>query len=316
MSIRRRTLLLALPMIGVAAADPLPQREVKLIVGSPSGSSSDQAARAFAPFLERYLPRRRVRVINTPGGAGTLAYRRLAASPADGSVLGWVSTPSLPARMVDQGDPALVSNLRLLGAVSKEPLALVTAAATSTATIRSTFSAEQNHVTIATTAPGSPAFLTGLQLRKFLPRAELIAFPSLTAARCAVENGDVAAAILPLGDAVPFVLDEKLSLIGQTSLHAEAFPSFPTLVDQGIPLSVWIHRGLAAPAALPDHKAAELNAALVAAVQDPEFKGQAETGNFIARFIAGNEWAPRLEAERQQIASLWSEQRWATSSAS
>ncbi len=312
--IRRRSLLLALPMISAAAADPLPQREIKLIVGSLSGSPADQAARAFAPFLERYLPRRRVRVMNVPGGAGTLAYHRLAAAPADASVLGWVSTPTLPARMVDQNDPTLIDRLRLLGAVSRETLALITTPGDDTTTIANTFAAERGHITIATTAPGTPPYLMGLQLQKFLPRAELLAFPSRTAARCAVENKDTTAAILLLGDAVPFIRDEKLSMIGQTSLSETDFPDWPTLIAQGIPLSAWIHRGLAAPAALPEQKAAELAAALTAVVQDPEFQGQAATASFIPSFIPGDVWKSQLEAERTQIARLWAEQRWAVAS--
>ena len=111
----RRTLLAVgctLAATDIARAhDPLPPRP---------GSATDLRARGFAPLLARHLPRAEITLVNLPGQSGRAALDRLADAAADGSVLAWVTTPSLPARMADRASPALVRRLAFLGAVQRE----------------------------------------------------------------------------------------------------------------------------------------------------------------------------------------------------
>src|SRR3954453_20526094 len=116
----------ALPMASVAAAS----QAVTLLVGAKPGAASDVMARAFVPFLARRLPDVEFRVVNLPRSAGYAALQELARAEPTGNVIGWVATPTLPARMVARGADDLLQRISLIAAVEKEPIAIVSPAAT------------------------------------------------------------------------------------------------------------------------------------------------------------------------------------------
>ena len=74
-----------------------------LLVGAKAGSSVDLLARAFVPFLARHLPTGDIAISNIPGDAGLAAIAGARPGEPTGSHVGWVATPTLPARMVDRG---------------------------------------------------------------------------------------------------------------------------------------------------------------------------------------------------------------------
>lgn len=312
---RRR--LLAGMVAGVCAAPAVAAspRQITLVTGGAVDSPADIAARSFAPFLERHLPRHRVVVENRPGAAGVTAYRHIAGAAADGSVLGWISTPALPARCVELGDRSLMQRLVLLGTVAKEPIAIVAASSSRLRTMADLLRVAHS-VPVAVTAPGSPAFLTALRLQQVSGVVfDLLSFPTGSAVRQAAAAGNVAAGILPLGEAAAGMREEQLTPLGVASLKAEAFPEWPTLVDQGIHLSAWIHRGLAAPGGLPHARMTRLSAALRSAIADPEFQAQSDRDGIMPSHIPGAEWMRRVEVEAAEIGRLWNSQPWRPSRA-
>jgi len=310
--IRRRPLLAGMMAGACAPALAAPPRQMTLVTGGAADSPADIAARSFAPFLERHLPRIRVEVENRPGAAGVVAYRRVASAPADGTVLGWVSTPALPARCIELGDRSLMRRLLLLGTVAKEPIAIVAPATESLRTMADLMRVAASEP-VAVTAPGSPAYLAALRLQHITGVPfDLLTFPTGTAVRQATASGNVAAGILPLSEAAAGLREEHLVPLGVASLKAEAFPDWPTLVDQGIRLSAWIYRGVAAPSGLPAARVARIGAALQSAVADPEFQAQSDGDGILPYYISGQDWAERIAAEEAEIARLWSIRPWRT----
>ena len=112
--IRRRLLLVGATAL-VLARPAWAGETITLLVGAKAGSPTDALARAFAPFLARHLPAAGIAVSNVYGGAGLAAFQALAEAEPTGSTLGWVATPSLPARMVDRGADDLLRRITLLG---------------------------------------------------------------------------------------------------------------------------------------------------------------------------------------------------------
>lgn len=286
-----------------------------LVVGARPGSNSDRVARAFAPFLERHLPGAAIEIRNIPGEAGLTAYQALAKAAGGDPVLGWAGTPTLPARIVDHADVGLMTRLRLIGAVQKEPIAFVSPARSPVSTARKLIersAAEREAVPLGTPPAGSPPHLAALRLQAVAgTRLNLVAFPSSAAARQAVLAGNVAAASLGLGDIIGGLRDGKLIGLGLASkARSEAMPDLPSLHDIGLPVSMSIRRGLAASAGLPPQTEAGFVNAMRAVVADPEFAAQADQNGFLADWLAGPDWTVLAAQEQDGLAALWALDPW------
>ncbi len=254
-------------------------------------------------------------VSNVHGDAGLAAMQALAQAQPNGTTLGWVATPTLPARMVDRGADDLMRRITLLGAVEKEPVAIVSPTATPLGSVqdivaRSADDAEA--VPFGTPPPGSPPHLAALRLQALAgTRLNIVAFPSAAAARQAAVSGNVAVAALGLSNAVGDLREGRLVGLGLAATNrAEAFPDMPLLRDSGLDLSAAIRRGLAGPAGLPEALVRRLSFALQAVVEDPAFRDHADTNGFVPDWRDGASWTIEAEDERGELAKLWATEPW------
>jgi tripartite-type tricarboxylate transporter receptor subunit TctC len=312
--IRRRHLLVgatALGMVRRARASQI----FTLLVGAKPGSPTDEQARSFVPFLARHLPFTDFDVRNVPGGAGLAAAEALAEASPAGITLGWAATPALPARTVDRGADDLLRRIVLLGAVQKEPIAIVSPAATPLGSVQDIVARaadDADAVPLGTPPAGSPPHLAALRLQALAgTRLNIVAFPSAAAARQAAIAGNIAAAALGLSSAIGDLREGRLVGLGiAASNRTDVFPDMPPLRDAGLNLSAFIRRGLAAPSGLPVEIAAQLRQAMQAVVADPEFRDQADTSGFVATWIDGTAWTALAEDERGELAQLWATEPW------
>jgi len=301
----------ALPMASVAAAS----QAVTLLVGAKPGAASDVMARAFVPFLARRLPDVEFRVVNLPRSAGYAALQELARAEPTGNVIGWVATPTLPARMVDRGADDLLQRISLIAAVEKEPIAIVSPAATPLSSVQDIVAKaaeDAEAVPLGTPPPGSPPHLAALRLQALAgTRLNIIAFPSAAAARQAAIAGNVAAAAVGLSSAIGDLREGRLAGLGIAAMNrADAFPDLPPLRDSGLDLSAMIRRGLAVPTGSPDTALAWLRSALHAIADDPAFHDLAHDGGYAVGWRDGNAWTAEAEAERTELARLWMTEPW------
>jgi tripartite-type tricarboxylate transporter receptor subunit TctC len=312
--IRRRHLLVGAMALGVARPVRATQT-LTLLVGAKAGSATDEGARAFVPFLARHLPFTDIDVRNVPGSAGLAAAQALAEASPTSATLGWAATPTLPARTVDRGAADLMRRITLLGAVQKEPVAIVSPAASplnSVQDIVARSSDDADAVPLGTPPAGSPPHLAALRLQALAgTRLNIVAFPSATAARQAAIAGNVAAAALGLSSAIGDLREGRLAGLGiAANSRAEAFPDMPLLREAGLDLSAFIRRGLAVPSGFPAEFAQHLGEALQAVVADPEFRDQADASGFLATWIDGLTWSAVAETERAELARLWATEPW------
>jgi tripartite-type tricarboxylate transporter receptor subunit TctC len=316
---RRRALAggIALPSIALRSIAPgvAAGRWLTMIVGGPAGSRIDTAARDFAPMLAKHLPFIEISVRNVPGGAGLTALNALASAPATGATVGWITTPSLPARMVDRGGEHLLEQITLLGAVEREPIAFVSSSATPLDSVQDIIrraGEDADAVPLGTPPPGSPPHLAALRLQVLTQtRLNIVTFPSATAARQAVLAGNVSAAALGLSDVIDALRGGRLAGLGIAARNrAGILPDLPVLNEAGVPLSAAIRRGLAAPAGLPAEVASRLVAALRAVSADEQFRAYADTSGLLVTWIDGPAWAAQVENERMALAELWTREPW------
>jgi len=290
----------------------LAQGPLVLLVGGAPGSTTDREARSFAPFLARHLPNSAIDIRDLPAAAGLGALQALAASAPGGGVLGWVSTPTLPARIVDHGATGLLPRLTLLGAVQQEPIVFVAPSSTSLSSVHDLVAQATNGASLATPRTGSPPHLAALRLQALTgERLNLLEFPSAAAARQAAVAGTVAAAVLGLSNAVDDLRAGRLAGLGvATERRIATFPDMPSLGESGIDLLASIRRGLGAQAALPDEMATRLVAALQAVAADPGFATEADARGFLASWTDGADWLDLVEKKQAELARLWATAPW------
>jgi tripartite-type tricarboxylate transporter receptor subunit TctC len=286
-----------------------------LLVGAKVGSPVDALARAFVPFLARHLPVGGITVSNVDGDAGLAAMEALALAEPTGTTLGWVATPTLPARMVDRGAEDLLQRVVLVGAVEKEPIAIVSPTSTPLGSVQDIVarSAEDSEaVPLGTPPAGSPAHLAALRLQALAgTRLNIVAFPSAGAARQAVVAGNVAAAALGLSHAIADLRGGSLIGLGiAADDRADAFPDLPPLRDSGLDLSASVRRGVAAPAGLAAAVAERLVSTLQAVVEDLAFHDHADAAGFGATWREGAAWMTEARDERAELAALWATEPW------
>jgi tripartite-type tricarboxylate transporter receptor subunit TctC len=326
-TVRRRELLAGLPgsalLLGPRGSRAIqtvrPKRRVTILLGFPEGSEADRIARDFGGFLALHLQGIDVGWRNVPGEAGRTMLAALGEAAANGLTVGWVITPTLPARIIDRGEPSLGQRIQLIGQVEREPVAFVspsTAPADSIQDIIQRASDDADAVPLATPAAGSPPHLAALRLQELAQtRLNIVTFPSAAAARQAVLAGNVSAAALGLANVIGDIRDGNLMAIGIAARRRFGLlPDTPVLDEGGIPLAAFIRRGLAVPAGTAPDIVAALADGLRAVAEDNGFREQAETKGYYAAWDDGPTWLGKMLTEQEALARLWQTDPWLSSS--
>lgn len=288
---------------------------VTLLTAAPERSLGDDIARAFARSFAQTLGGTEVLVRNVPGDGGRTALLALADAPPSGATVGWISTPVLPARAVDRGDPGLPARLRLLGSVEREPIAFVAGAAEPLVSVRDIVQrASQDSVGLPFGTPpaGSPPHLAALRLQIMTQtKLNIVAFPSAAAARQALIAGNVTAAALGLADVIAALRDGTLIGLGIAARRRSGIvPDMPILSEAGVPLSAWIRRGLAVPAETPREVTDALIPALHTVADDPAFRQAGETMGLLAAWTDSANWTAQVAREQEELAAMWAADPW------
>jgi tripartite-type tricarboxylate transporter receptor subunit TctC len=303
-TVRRRSLVAGaaaavLPGSGSRAVQlGRPRRHLTLLLGFSEGSGADKTARDFASFVAPHLPGTDLALVNMPGGAGRIMLAALGDAAPNGTTIGWVVTPTLPARMIDRGEPSLGQRLQLLGQVEREPIAFVSPSGDPANSIQD----------IIQRASDDADAVPQTQLN-------IVTFPSAAAARQAVLARNVSAAALGLSEAIGPLRDGSLSAIGIAARRRFGLlPDAPVLDESGIPLSAFIRRGIGVPAGTPPEATAALLVAIRAAAQDGAFAEQGEGKGYYAGWAEGAAWLTQMQTEQAALAKLWETNPWLSSS--
>lgn len=230
-----------------------PTRAVKILVGFPGGSTPDSAARVLAEGLARAWGQP-VLVDNRPGASGNLAAAAVAQA-RDDHTLGVVINGNLStARLLNPKlpfDPA--KDFALLSLLATAPLLLVApadqAGGADYLVAARRAGRQWNYGSVGV---GSVGHL-GMELLKSRAGIEAVHVPynGNPAVLNALIAGQVQAALVPPGLALPQVRAGRLRAIGVTGGRSTLAPEVPTLASLGVKLDeleVWV--ALVGPAGL------------------------------------------------------------------
>jgi tripartite-type tricarboxylate transporter receptor subunit TctC len=323
--LRRREVLAGLSALALApaasrAVQPArPKRHITMLLGFSEGAGIAKAARTFLEFLAPHLPGTEIALTHMPGDAGRTMLAALGDATPNGSIIGWVVTPTLPARVIDHEEPSLGQRIQLLGQVEREPIAFVSPSSDPANAIQDIIqraSDDADAVPLGTPPAGSPPHLAALRLQVLAQtQLNIVTFPSAAAARHAVLAGNVSAAALGLSEAIGDIRDGDLTAIGIAARRRFGLlPDAPVLDEGGIPLSAFIRRGIAVPVGTPPDLIAMLTEGMRAAAQEDGFREQAEANGYYAAWADGPAWLAQMQTEQAALTKLWETNPWLSSS--
>jgi tripartite-type tricarboxylate transporter receptor subunit TctC len=278
---RARRLILAIGFgiagIGLSWAQTYPSKPIRFIVPFPAGGSTDAVARAMQPALEKILGQPVV-VENRAGAGGLLGVDAIAKAAPDGYTIGIAGAGALGVnigeRMKRPYDPA--RDLAPISKAAGSPFVLVappTLNANSLDDVIKLAKAEPGRLSIGHGGNGTAMQLTALMLVSMANvKINLVPYRGTAPAVADAIAGHVQLAIADPPPSMGAISEGKLKALAVSSrTRFSVFPDVPTFDEQGLKdfdISGWF--GIAAPAATPREIVMKLNAAVVAALDDPE----------------------------------------------
>jgi tripartite-type tricarboxylate transporter receptor subunit TctC len=314
MMIGRAIALATWAALGLAAADPAaaqpyPNRPIKLIVPFAAGGPADTLARLVAQRLSTSLGQSVV-IDNRPGAGGTIGAKAAAGAEPDGYTLMYGNTSTVAIA------PAVYANLGYDPLKAFAPIALVSITtnllvASPALPVRSVVElighakANPGKVNFASPGHGTPPHMVG-EMFKLRAAIDIVHVPykGTAAALTDIMAGQVEIAFENPSVTVPLVQAGKLKGLAVTGeARNPQAPDLPTMIESGLPDFVSTSfTGLFAPAGTAAEIVRRLNAETVAALKSAELADALDklgvgtrpgSAQDFARFIAGenHKWA-------------------------
>jgi tripartite-type tricarboxylate transporter receptor subunit TctC len=283
-------LFLSAAAVSAQAQSPAdwPSKPITILMGFPAGSGVDVVGRLLQPSLEKSLGQRIV-IDYKSGAGGNLASEAVARANPDGYtfLLGTAATHGVNA--------ALYSKLSFDVEADFTPISTIVDVPNVLAINPEVIDAKnvQDFIAKVKAAPGKYSFAstgngtgTHLAFAAFNAQAGLdmvhVPYKGGPDATNSVLKGETCCVFALLQAMIQHAKAGKVRLLGVTTAkRVGAMPDLPTIAEQGMPgYESFIWFGIFAPKGLDPAIAARMNAALKAAIEDPEInKKLVELGN-------------------------------------
>ncbi|MBT9459076.1 MAG: tripartite tricarboxylate transporter substrate binding protein BugD [Burkholderiaceae bacterium] len=305
-----------------AALAEYPEKAITIVVPFAAGGPTDKVARDLAEVMRKSLGNQTILIDNVGGAGGTLGATKVAKAAPDGYTLllhhiGMSTAPALYRNMQYK----TLEDFEYLGLVVDVPMTLIgkpSLPANNYAELAKWIDANRGKINLANAGLGSASHLCGL-LYQSTVKVDMVTVPY---------KGTAPAMTDLLGGQVDLMCDQttnttsqieagKVKAFAVTSskrLTSAALSKLPTLDEAGLKgFQVGIWHGVYAPKNTPKAVQDKLNAAMKAALKDPEFmKRQEALGSVIIsdarlngaehkKFVESeiNRWGPVIKAAGQ-----------------
>jgi tripartite-type tricarboxylate transporter receptor subunit TctC len=270
--------LFALANVATLAWAEFPEKPVTLVVPFAAGGPSDKIARDLAEALRKPLGQT-VIVDNSGGAGGTIGAAKVAKANPDGYTLlvhhiGMSTAPALYRKLSFK----VLEDFEFLGLINEAPSVLIGKTGlpgNNFADLRKWIAANTGKVNLANAGLGSASHLCGLMFQNALKtNLTTVPYKGTAPAMTDLIGGQVDLMCEQATNAVPQIEGKKVKVFGVTSLQRLQIPALkdaPTLSEAGLEnFNVQVWHGLYAPRGTPPTVLARLNAALRAALKDPD----------------------------------------------
>jgi tripartite-type tricarboxylate transporter receptor subunit TctC len=252
-------------------------RPLRLLVGFPAGSNTDQAARVVSDALRERLGGRPVEVSNRPGTAGSVAAEAVARAAPDGTTLGFFSSSLVVARHVSRGlpfDPR--TDFTPISLVATAPFVVLVSPDHPAQDLRGLAETLRTKPDTRCVTPGAGSFThltTVLLTRAMGPAAgcEAVHYSDPGQAMADLRTGRVQLYVNAVPSGLPAVREGRARALAVTSgRRLAAAPTVPTAAEAGLPAfeaEAWW--ALLGPRGLPESVTGPLERAAMEAARDP-----------------------------------------------
>jgi tripartite-type tricarboxylate transporter receptor subunit TctC len=294
------------------AADPYPNKPIRLIVPFAAGGTTDIVARVVADGLGRELGQP-VIVENRGGGGGSIGADALARSTPDGYTLGVATVSTMatnPATNPKNPYNPLTDFAPITNMVNVPNVLTVNPAvpAKSLAEFIALLKANPGKYSYASSGAGGIGHLDG-ELFKSLTKTDMVHVPYRGSGPALndVIAGQVNAQFDNLPSSMPHIQAGKLRALAVAApKRLPALPDVPTFAEGGLPeMDNMAWYGLVAPAGTPQTVIDRIHDATVKALKDPKIVQRLADGGSLVDGNTPAEYAAQIKRElelRQRIA--------------
>lgn len=291
------------------AAQKFPSKPITLICPFNPGGGADLTARAFASTAPKFLGQS-VIVINKAGATGTVAHNAFLKEKPDGHTL--IITGNSPSTVVPQlekvnYDP--VEDFAFLGRLTNLINVVVVKKDAPWNNFKEFVAyakANPGKLKVATSGANS---LDDLVLRMMNQELGIdmvpIAFESGSEGNVAVMGGHVQANCVGALSTLPLIANGNLKAIfGTSDARDPSLKDVPTLIEQGVDISLNNSIGIAAPKKTPKEIVAFLEKAIKQTFDDPGYKGVANKMGITPDYLNGADFKKVTAAEVAKVKKI------------
>src|SRR5690625_5187201 len=295
------TLGFGLSMVTAQAASNFPNGPVELIVNYGAGGNTDVAARYLAAGMEPELDETVV-VLNRPGAMGTMGPSYLTRQKNDGQTIGVVtySTVAIAPHLMDV--PYTIDDFEYIAGFGRFRYGVAVRADAPYDDIAGLIEAAKSGEGLFFGAPSAPNNLAMFELARITDaNLEQILYKSGAETVNGLLSGQVDVIVQNPSDILPHVKSGKMKLIASASpIRWHELPDVPTIKEQGYPVEIDSWLGIAAPKGTDPKKVELLQAAALAAMDNPEVQEQMNSIGIDPASLTGSEYREAL-AEGYEI---------------
>jgi tripartite-type tricarboxylate transporter receptor subunit TctC len=253
-----------------------PNHTVTLVVPFAAGGPTDVVARTLGASMQKVLGQTVV-IENKLGAGGTVAANFVAKANPDGYTLfihhnGMATAPALYRQL--PFNP--LTDFEYIGQVADVPMTLLARKDFPAANLKEFIAyvrANKEKINLANAGIGAVSHLCGMLLQQALGvELTTVPFQGTAPALTSLLGGQVDVLCDQTTQTIPYIKAERVRFYGVTTLtRIAALPDAPTLDEQGLKdFQVVVWHGVYAPRGTPREALDKVNAALRAALKDPD----------------------------------------------
>ncbi|MCC7426377.1 MAG: tripartite tricarboxylate transporter substrate binding protein [Alphaproteobacteria bacterium] len=298
-----------------ARAQAWPARPINVIIAYPAGGSTDIAARAILPYLEKNLPGASFVAVNRAGAGGEVGTTELSTSAPDGHTIGFLNAPSFIMKPYERRTRYTKDSFTYLGNLVYDAGAIAVRADSpvrSFTDLVARLKAQPASLGISSAGLGTDDHL-GISIiqRQAGIQFNHVPFNGDAPAVTNLLGGHVDMCMLNIGYLTPRMRAGQLRVLAVAAEERHKWaPDVPTFRELGINYVGGSSRGLGAPKGLPAPIAAKLIEVIGKAVADPAFQEASDKQFVPLNFVPGEQYRAFVDRLDRDLDEIWKVDPW------